>query len=64
MATEDLVYMLNDMGVNTGVNLDKLVDCGELAQVIVKRKLPGRYLQACLSTRMKEQAQQAKVVSQ
>src|SRR6185437_1505557 len=60
LATEDLVYMLSDMGVDTGVNLDKLVDCGELAQKIVKRKLPGRYLQACLSSRTKDQAKQAK----
>jgi hydroxymethylglutaryl-CoA lyase len=56
LATEDLVYMLNDMGVNTGIDLEKLVDCGELAQQIVKRKLPGRYLQACLSSRNQEKA--------
>jgi hydroxymethylglutaryl-CoA lyase len=53
LATEDLVYMLNDMGVKTGIDLEKLVDCGELAQEMVKRKLPGRYLQACLSSRAK-----------
>ena len=51
LATEDLVYMLHGMGIQTGIDLDKLVDCGELAQQIVKRKLPGRYLQACLSNR-------------
>lgn len=55
LATEDLVYMLTEMGVRTGVDLEKLVDCGELAQEIVKRKLPGRYLQACLSSRAKSQ---------
>jgi hydroxymethylglutaryl-CoA lyase len=59
LATEDLVYMLNEMGVKTGVDLDKLVDCGELAQEIVKRKLPGRYLQACLSSRAKRQKVEA-----
>lgn len=59
LATEDLVYMLNEMGVRTGVDLDKLVDCGELAQEIVKRKLPGRYLQACLSSRAKRQKVEA-----
>jgi hydroxymethylglutaryl-CoA lyase len=53
LATEDLVYMLEGMGVKTGVDLDKLVDCGGLAQELVKRKLPGRYLQACLSSRAK-----------
>lgn len=59
LATEDLVYMLNDMGVKTGIDLEKLVDCGELAQQIVKRKLPGRYLQACLASRAKLQKVEA-----
>ena len=26
VATEDVVYMLNGLGVETGINLDKLVD--------------------------------------
>lgn len=51
LATEDLVYMLNDMGIRTGVDLDKLVDAGEMAQKLVKRQLPGRYLQASLAER-------------
>lgn len=59
LASEDLVYMLNEMGVKTGIDLDKLVDCGELAQTIVKRKLPGRYLQACLASRAKRQKVEA-----
>ncbi len=28
LATEDLLYMLNGMGSETGVNLDKLLDAG------------------------------------
>lgn len=59
LATEDLVYLLHGMGVRTGIDLDKLVDCGELAEEIVKRKLPGRYLQACLSNRAKQLQQAA-----
>ncbi len=53
LATEDLVYMLQGMGIETGINLEKLVDAGEVAQEITKRKLPGRYLQACLASRAK-----------
>ncbi|MBY0551410.1 MAG: hydroxymethylglutaryl-CoA lyase [Candidatus Obscuribacterales bacterium] len=53
LATEDLVYMLQGMGVETGIDLEKLVDAGEIAQEITKRKLPGRYLQACLAGRAK-----------
>jgi hydroxymethylglutaryl-CoA lyase len=59
LATEDLVYMLTEMGVKTGIDLEKLVDAGELAQEIVKRKLPGRYLQACLASRAKRQKVEA-----
>ncbi len=59
LATEDLAYMLSQMGIKTGVDLEKLVDCGQLAQEIVKRKLPGRYLQACLSSRAKRQKVEA-----
>ncbi len=53
LATEDLIYMLNGLGVSTGVNLDKLVDCGALAQEIIGRQLPGRYLKAALASREK-----------
>ncbi len=48
LATEDLVYMLNGLGIETGVDLDKLVAAGQLAEHIVQRPLPGRYLQAQL----------------
>lgn len=54
LASEDLVYLLHESGVRTGVNLDKLVECGSLAQEILAKKLPGRYLQACLSARAKK----------
>jgi len=46
LATEDLVYMLRGMGIETGVDLGKLVRAGELAQKLVGRRLPGRTLQA------------------
>lgn len=59
LATEDLVYMLNAMGVKTGIDLEKLVDCGALAQEIIGRELPGRYLKACLSSRTKQAAKTA-----
>lgn len=51
LATEDLVYMLDGLGVSTGINLEKLVDAGATAQEILGRKLPGRYLQAALAAR-------------
>ena len=51
LATEDLASMLADMGVPTGVDLDKLIEAGALAQELVGRKLPGRRLQAALGRR-------------
>ncbi|MGH9552437.1 MAG: hydroxymethylglutaryl-CoA lyase, partial [Terriglobales bacterium] len=54
LATEDLVYMLHGLGVKTGIDLEKLVDAGALAQEILEKKLPGRYLQAALSGRKKD----------
>jgi len=53
LATEDLVYMLRGMGYETGVDLDKLVTAGELAQGLVGRRLPGRTLQAELAGRQR-----------
>jgi len=51
LATEDLVYMLHGMEVDTGIDLPALVEAGRLAQEIVGRKLPGKYLQAALGER-------------
>lgn len=55
LATEDLVYMLHGMGVETGLSLEKLVAAGELAQSLMGRKLPGKYLQAALGERERAQ---------
>jgi hydroxymethylglutaryl-CoA lyase len=53
LATEDLVYMLSGLGIRTGIDLAKLVDAGELAEELLGKKLPGRYLQAELAARIK-----------
>jgi hydroxymethylglutaryl-CoA lyase len=54
LATEDLVYMLQGMGVQTGIDLGRLVAAGELAQELIGRKLSGKYLQAALGEREKQ----------
>jgi len=64
LATEDLIYMLNGLGVKTGVDLDKLVDAGEIAQTIVERKLPGRYLQAALAGRAQANSRKAETANE
>ena len=51
LATEDLASMLADMGIETGVDLDKLIEAGALAQELIGHKLTGRRLQAALGRR-------------
>jgi hydroxymethylglutaryl-CoA lyase len=46
LATEDLVYMLQGMGFETGVDLARLVDAGKVAESVVGRPLPGKVHQA------------------
>ncbi len=42
LATEDLVYTLEGMGIETGINLEKLWQAGQVAEAIVGRELPGK----------------------
>ncbi|MBK9517201.1 MAG: hydroxymethylglutaryl-CoA lyase [Anaeromyxobacter sp.] len=51
LATEDLVYLLHGLGLETGVDFQRLVAAGALAQRLVGRPLPGKALQAALSAR-------------
>ena len=46
IATEDLVHMLEDMEVHTGVDLDALLDAARLAQRFVSGELPSKILKA------------------
>jgi hydroxymethylglutaryl-CoA lyase len=46
VATEDLVYMLHGMGVKTGIDLDRLVEAGRVAEALLRRPLPGKVHQA------------------
>jgi hydroxymethylglutaryl-CoA lyase len=48
MATEDLVYMLSGMGINTGIDLERLVEASRAASSIVGRPLPGKVHQSGL----------------
>jgi hydroxymethylglutaryl-CoA lyase len=49
--TEDLVHMLADMGIDTGIDLDALIAAAHLAQDIVGRELPSALLHAGPRTR-------------
>lgn len=47
LATEDLIYMLDRMGIETGVDLNRLVAASRIIAPYLDHPLPGRYLQAC-----------------
>ncbi len=47
MATEDLVYLLEGMAIDSGVDLKKLVEASSVIAPYLDHPLPGRYLQAC-----------------
>ncbi|RPH68989.1 MAG: hydroxymethylglutaryl-CoA lyase [Myxococcaceae bacterium] len=61
LATEDVVNMLHRMGVETGIDLGKLVEAGEVAQELIGRKLSGKFLQAALGERDRAQARRRTV---
>ncbi len=41
VCTEDLVLMCHEMGIETGVDLEQLIECAKLAEDIVGHPLPG-----------------------
>jgi hydroxymethylglutaryl-CoA lyase len=44
--TEDILHMMEDMGIETGVDIDKLVDCVWMAERIIGRELYGHVSKA------------------
>jgi hydroxymethylglutaryl-CoA lyase len=46
LATEDLLYMLDGLGIETGVNLEALVEASRFMEPRVGHRLPSRYYQA------------------
>jgi hydroxymethylglutaryl-CoA lyase len=41
VCTEDLVFMCEEMGIETGIDLERLIECARLAEEIVGHPLPG-----------------------
>ena len=51
VATEDVVYLLHGMGIDTGIDLDKLVDAGQFISEYLGRKPNSRAATALLNKR-------------
>jgi hydroxymethylglutaryl-CoA lyase len=46
ICTEDLVFLCHEMGIETGIDLDALIECARLAETIVGHPLPGKLMHA------------------
>jgi hydroxymethylglutaryl-CoA lyase len=44
--TEDLVHMLHEMGIETGVDLEALIGCAQLLEELLEHELPGQVMKA------------------
>ena len=53
IATEDLVFMCEEMGIATGVDLDALIQCALLAEDIVGHPLPGSVMKGGTLARLR-----------
>jgi hydroxymethylglutaryl-CoA lyase len=44
VCSEDIVFMCQEMGIETGIDLDKLIDCAKMAEDIVGHPLAGKVM--------------------
>lgn len=61
--TEDLVYMLEGMGIPTNIDLNRLLDCVALAETYARKALPGHILRATEAAQAYKTSQVTKVLS-
>lgn len=46
VCTEDMVFLCQEMGIETGIDLDKMIECAKIAEKIVGHVLPGHLYKA------------------
>jgi len=59
VGTEDVLFMLNGLGIETGIDIDKLVDAAEFISSVLGRKPVSRSGNALLAKRAAAQAKAA-----
>jgi hydroxymethylglutaryl-CoA lyase len=59
VCTEDLVFMCEEMGIATGVDLDRLIESALLAEDIVGHPLPGCVMKGGTLNRLRERVREA-----
>ena len=56
ICTEDMVFMCEEMGAATGIDLEKLIECAHMAEEIVGHPLPGKVMRGGSLARYRERA--------
>ena len=46
ICSEDLIYLLHEMGIETGIDLDKTIEIAKKVESLVGHKLPGQVMRA------------------
>ena len=46
ICSEDLIYLLHEMGIETGIDLDKIISIAKKVENLVGHKLPGQVMRA------------------
>ena len=46
ICSEDLIYLLHEMGIDTGINLDQLINVAKRVEKLVGHRLPGQVMRA------------------
>ena len=57
ICTEDLVFLCEEMGISTGVDLDALIECAHMAEGIVGHALPGKVMRGGSLSKYKNHTQ-------
>jgi hydroxymethylglutaryl-CoA lyase len=64
LATEDVVAMLHAMGIETGVDMDRLVAASRMAASFVGHELPSKYLKAHIGKQPRRRRQSERLSTQ
>jgi hydroxymethylglutaryl-CoA lyase len=60
LCTEDFVFMCHEMGIETGIDLDALIDAARMAEEIVGHPVPGSVMQGGNLTTLRRRVQAAR----
>lgn len=59
VCTEDLVFMCEEMGISTGIDLEAIIECARLAEDIVGHPLPGATMKSGSLATLREKVKTA-----